>query len=150
MIEMTSLELSECFLIQFPKLKVLSVTFKNLLGDSSNVDLFWQSVQQLSNLEYLEMHEGIQITSEQLSSLCFALTKLRYFLYFSHDFRLFGSQFYLRLFLKYPSLRMVIHRNSKSLFAIYLKDIITHSVHHLNNVGPGFIYKGIPQKYLNY
>lgn len=149
MTEMTSLQLCEFFLIRFPKLKALSIIFSRVNNkDSSIVDLLWQRIQKLTDLEYLEIDRGIEISSVQLSYLCSILTRLRYFIYFSNGCKPFGIQFYHQLLLDCPSLRMVIHRNQKaSLNVKYFKDISTNSVISLGNVNADNIYDGIPQKY---
>lgn len=161
LIEDESLDLSKFILskFRFPKLKTLAVNF--VISRKSSYDSycnFWSCIQKLTELEFLLIQWGVEISSEQLSLLCNTLIKLRFFIYLSEFVAPFEIETYHQIFHQCSSLRMIVHGGlleSDSYSAKYFKDISTNTVRNLpcpleelNLKEYSCIYEGIPSRHL--
>lgn len=149
--QVQSLELFQLFLIQFefPKLRSFSFFFDANVEMNSNVGSFWQCIQNLTDLEFLDIGGGIPISPEQFSALCCSLSKLRCFIYVKCGLKPFEPLMYHELFRTSPSLRVIIHGDPESYSVKYFKDIGANTVIHVpwpreENIIHKFIYEEIP------
>lgn len=121
-----------CFMLSqflFPQLKTLSINTE--CAEGFDEEQFWKLFQNFPQLQYLNLNLPVATSVEQWPSFLNSLTKLRHLYVQDPIGGKYRSSDYHQLFKIVPSLRTVVHQQTRCLFdnsAFYLYDIITKNV----------------------